>query len=243
MTDTLPDGWTPVEIPMPFGPSEYQWEHATLPEFISRDWASGCRIARALSGPTIEDAKAAISKEIADERFSQYDEDFDKGLLNGLKQALNALKDLSPTPAPDLTQNLLRWDMLPQPTREALEALPNEAVQFWNGKTWGNCVNSIARYPASVYRQNPDWTPEPLTKPAVPWDVLTGEIVKGVKIEVGPNKWIVYGCTGTPEWSEKRQTWLSGNPCRMLPLSEVMDIDPGTCHARDSLVQRPKEDK
>lgn len=249
MTDenTLPDGWTQGYEPL-----------VRLTEtsdgrcrFFTETPEGGIHIARALSAPSVEtdiDDNSEYPVEIwvcpdDDEWITgSWDLTSDGQGPEVLYVRGDLVNDLAPTPAPDLTQNTTRWDLLTQEVREAFRALPEEALQCWTGADWMRKFDAFFAQ-SVVYRQNPDWTPEPETTPDVPWDVLTDEISKGVKVETGPNRWTVYGCIGTPVWNEERQTWMGGNSCRMLPLSEIMDIDPGTCHPRDSLVQRPKGDE
>ncbi|MCJ8334591.1 MAG: hypothetical protein MJH10_10160 [Epibacterium sp.] len=234
--DTLPEGWTQEAHNAGWGENHY-WTTNGDYGFDVQDKEEGIRIAHALSGPTIEDAKAAIEKQYQRWQSCEYTVH-----LSGMSKAFEILDNLSPTPAPDLTQNTTPFGLLPEATQEAFEALPKEAVQHWNGVRWVT-KQTPQLAGAYTYRQNPDWTPKPLTKPAVPWDVLADHIFNAVKVEVGPNEWIVYGCTGTPEWVEDRQTWMASNANQMFSISAIMDIDPGTCHPRDSLVQRPKDDK
>jgi hypothetical protein len=241
MTDQLPKGWTQEAACF----TTNHLSRFSNGEFVfySLSKREAIRIARALSGPTIEDAKAAILKEI-NQQFEErlYGHEGSSEFEEGLEHALALLKDLAPTPAPDLTRNTTPFGLLPKKTQAALEALPKGALQVWIGDLWIAKLQSVFSN-IHAYRQNPDWTPEPLTKPAVPWDVLADEIINAVKVATGPNEWTIYGCLGIPTWNEERQTWMSSNSCRMLPMSEIMSIDPGTCHPRDSLVQRPKEDK
>ena len=247
MTDenTLPAGWTMAIYRIRSDDTrEFQFYRDKKPMFVVTEHLidNAISIARALSSPTIEDAKVAIERSLTD-LDADISDPYQHGMASGMNRALVTLDYLAPTPGPDLTQNTTPFGLLPKETREALRALPNGAVEIWVAAGEWGLVKDPIWLAQEVYRQNPDWTPDPLTKPAVPWDVLADEITNAVKVETGPNEWTIYGCIGLPLWNEDRQTWMGGNSCRMLPLSEIMSIDPGTCHPRDSLVMRPKGDE
>lgn len=223
MTDqnTLPEGWTHTS-------------DGTGP-YVLRDpdgsWVCNCvykeavRIAHALSGPTIEDAKVAIAA-----LPTPKNED----VMEGHEQAYRALEDLSP--APDLTKNTTPLDLLPQETRAALQALPDDALQqySWVTGTWERAEYGVWHAQA-IYRQNPDWTPEPLTKPDVPWDVLSDWV-----------QWMARDADGDLVCFERKPDRYPSYWDEYSGRSEAISalkIDPGTCDWRDSLIQRPKEDK
>lgn len=227
--NTLPEGWSP-EVD---GTLEWIFEHPEHGCFIVKDYDQGIHIARALSAPSIEDAKAAIRTRFFLEHTSAPDASYELGFEDGLKSALAAIDDISPTPALDLTQNLIQWDLLTDDVREAFRALPKEALEYWNAGKWLPVV--VSRWvDHTVYRQNPDWTAEPLTKPDVPWDVLVDWV-----------QWVVRDPSGEFFGFETMpvagiNNWIKTSDCVFIS-SSIIKFDPGTCDWRDSLVMRPKE--
>ena len=113
-------------------------------------------IARALSSPTIEDAKVAIERSLTD-LDADISDPYQHGMASGMNRALVTLDYLAPTPGPDLTQNTTPFGLLPKETREAITALPSGAVQIWVAAGEWGLVKDPIWLAQEVYRQNPDW--------------------------------------------------------------------------------------
>lgn len=234
MTDenTLPEGWVKFIIGVQ-GERFFHFGNGEM-EFHTQDEGMGIRIASALSRPTIEDAKAKLTQLHASATSVQTGS-FGKGYSLALLDSIDALDNLSPTPAPDLTQNTTPLGLLPKETQEALKALPEGAVKLW---CWEVSKWCSVRQPVwaleNIYRQNPDWTPEPLTQPNPPWDVLVDWV-----------QWVVRDPSGEFFGFETMpvagiNNWIKTSDCVFIS-SSIIKFDPGTCDWRDSLVMRPKE--